>query len=749
VSTTPRARRTLRWTALAALTVPILWVALRSVQGLAEAGPAIAANRWRLALLTLAIVVLAVGFVGVLIRNLVQIILDRKRGILGSRLRTKLVFFFLVLVLLPALLLSWGAAALLKGSVDTLLETPVKDVTQQARALVDAAGRREEARAMRLASRLVRDLAGRVGPAESEVVLAARLESFLERLEVQAAAAAVVGGAAAQAVTRIPGEAGIPGQSARTTLARIAADVIESGQERFTVEPDGDAFLVAAGVPWRTYDGAGRPRVAGAAVVASVVSRELAARMDAISAAQQAYDEFRGERREILRFYYSLIALIGLATVFVASWIGMRVARRISDPIQEVAAATREIAGGNLGVRVRVETGDEVGLLVDAFNDMAAQLQESRDVITRSTADLRRSNQALEERRRYVETLIASLSTGVLSLDRTGRVTTSNPAMAAILGAAIAPGEELRAKLAEPGLAPLLDALDAILAAGHEAGRRELVLRRRGEPVAVSAHVIPLRGARGEDLGTLLVVEDLTDLLRAQKALAWQEVARRVAHEIKNPLTPIQLSAQRLRKKFDEGAADLPLVVESATASIEQEVSALKRLVDEFSRYARMPEPSPEPVDVATLVESVLALYRGHGSIRWETRIDPGVGIVRLDREQMRRVLINLLDNAVAAVNGSGWIGVFARPWRGSGSLRLEVEDDGPGIPPGLRDRLFEPYFSTKRRGSGLGLAIVHRIVTEHRGAVGVEDGARGGVRFVVEIPGDERAAAVPPTPGE
>jgi two-component system nitrogen regulation sensor histidine kinase NtrY len=231
------------------------------------------------------------------------------------------------------------------------------------------------------------------------------------------------------------------------------------------------------------------------------------------------------------------------------------------------------------------------------------------------------------------------------------------------------------------------------------------------------------------------MVEDLTDLLRAQKAAAWREVARRIAHEIKNPLTPIQLSTQRLRKKFFEGAPDLAQILPEATASIEREVAALKRLVDEFSRFARMPEVTPEPVAFEKVVESVLALYQGHTRVQWEVDSDVGLGTVRVDPEQMRRALINLIDNAVAAMNGQGTIRITTRAHAGPGSLHIEVADTGPGIAAADRGKLFEPSFSTKRRGTGLGLAIVHRVVTEHNGTIRVEENTPKGARFVIEIP--------------
>jgi two-component system nitrogen regulation sensor histidine kinase NtrY len=252
----------------------------------------------------------------------------------------------------------------------------------------------------------------------------------------------------------------------------------------------------------------------------------------------------------------------------------------------------------------------------------------------------------------------------------------------------------------------------------------------------VSVHVSPLRGAKGESLGTLVMVEDLTDLLEAQRVAAWREVARRVAHEIKNPLTPIQLAAQRLRKKWGEGAPDLGEVVLDATATIEREVTGLKSLVDEFSLYARMPAPSPARVDFGGIVKSVVALYGVHQGITWDVRIDDGLGAVQVDAEQMRRALINLIDNAVAAVAGAGTIEIVAHRSETPGSLRLEVADRGPGIAPADREKVFAPYFSTKPRGTGLGLAIVQRIVVEHHGSIRAEDNPGGGARFIIELPG-------------
>jgi len=687
---------------------------------LAEVGPHLELNQWLLPLLALAVIVLLLGLAGVLIRNLVRLIIERKRGLLGSRLRSKLVFFFLALVLLPALVLFVGSTQFIKRSVEGMLRTPVEDIHDASQAIVDAWSERLEQDTLR-AARAVAAEAGRTGLSQAALD-GARVSRALDWIQLRRGLRVEL--RAAGGMTEVGVERG--------ERSRLIEELVEEVRQRATalsrVDRLGERLIVHAAAP-----------VPGDAVrvvsTGLVLPTEMAGRMAMIARGKTDFNNFRRQRRDLVRFYLYLTALIFLATAFVASWIGFYLARRITGPIQELAAATREISAGNLGVRVRAEVGDELGTLVESFNEMAGELQESREVITRSTADLRRSNQALDERRRYIETLIANISTAVISLDRVGRVTTANPAVETVLELRLDPGVELRPLLEERGLGALVELIDDALRYRRESPRRDLSLSLRRGAVSVAVQVSPLQGAGGEDLGILLMVEDLTDLLRAQRAAAWREVARRIAHEIKNPLTPIQLSAQRLRKKFEERSADLDQVLRDATDSIEREVWTLKHLVDEFSRYARLPEVQPRPVAFEEVVASVMALYRGHQGIEWTVETDPRLGTVMVDADQMRRALINLIDNAVAAMGGHGQIRIAARPFSGPGSVRIEVADSGPGIPPADRDKMFVPYFSTKSRGTGLGLAIVHRVVTDHRGTIRVEDNEPTGARFVIEIP--------------
>ena len=719
-------RATVRWV-LAVLALFVVCVAVYlALARETRFEPGVERNQLLLTGLTLTLIVLALALAGLLIRNLVKLVVEHKRGILGAELRTKLVFFYLLLVLVPAIVLFSGSAKVIKETVEAILRIP--DLTHQSRLLVDEWRELYETRTANEARRIAEEIraAGLLAPArasELERRLAAwRADGELELVWVVADDGEVLAGAG-----REPAPSAERRALLREVARRLAGRAREEGRTQASLDRLGGALLAAH---------AAAPIDERAAVLTAVLlPPRLAGAMASVVSADEGHRRFRVEREDLVRFYLTLIGLIFLVVLFVATWIGFYLARRITGPILELAAAAREISAGNLGVRVSSEVGDELGTLVEAFNEMAGELQENRAVITRSTADLRRSNRALDERRRYIETLLAGLSVGVVSLDSRGRITTANPAVERILARRLPAGATLAEELEQAGLRPLVRLLDEPQPRAGESSRHDLELETAAGTRRVTVQLSPLVGGAAEPIGTLITVEDVTELLRAQRALAWQEVARRIAHEIKNPLTPIQLAAQRIRKKFTESAPDLPRVLPEATASIEREVAGLKRLVDEFSRFARLPEVKPHPVELTKVVESVIALYESVPDVEWEIELDRRIGEVAIDAEQLRRALINLIDNALAAMEGRGTIRVTTRGSVKSGWIRIEVADSGPGIPPGDRDRMFLPYFSTKPRGSGLGLAIVHRVVTEHRGTIRVEDNQPRGARFVIEIP--------------
>jgi two-component system nitrogen regulation sensor histidine kinase NtrY len=368
---------------------------------------------------------------------------------------------------------------------------------------------------------------------------------------------------------------------------------------------------------------------------------------------------------------------------------------------------------------------------------MAGELSTSRHELERSTRDLQRQHQEVEARRRYIETVLERITTGVVSVDAGGLVTTINSAAARLLGlgggGAGRPAAEL---LGRPELAPLVALIEGARSAGEEPPAQEIALATEGRELHLAAAAARLHGEGGAIEGTVLVFDDITPLIRAQKIAAWREVARRLAHEVKNPLTPIQLCAERLARHFQSAPPATRALVEECTKTIVGEVESLKGLVDEFSQFARMPAPKRIPTNLPTLLTDTLALYVGlFRDVTIASQAPPEMPLVRVDPEQIRRVVINLVDNAIEAMDRKGRVDLELQHSAAERVVRIIVADDGPGIPAGEREKLFLPYYSTKRRGSGLGLAIVRRIIAEHGGAIDVTDNVPRGTRFILELP--------------
>jgi two-component system nitrogen regulation sensor histidine kinase NtrY len=402
-----------------------------------------------------------------------------------------------------------------------------------------------------------------------------------------------------------------------------------------------------------------------------------------------------------------------------------------------LAAAARNIGAGHLDHRLEPETSDEFGSLVEAFNLMAGELSHSRQDLERSTRDVQRQHQEAEARRRYIETVLERITTGVVSVDAGGLVTTINSAASRLLGLGDGgAGRPVSDLLGRPELAPLAALIDRARRVGEEPPAQEIGLALDGRELHLAAAAARLHGEGGASEGTVLVFDDITPLIRAQKVAAWREVARRLAHEVKNPLTPIQLCAERLARHFQSAPPATRALVEECTKTIVGEVESLKGLVDEFSQFARMPAPKRIPTNLSTLLADTLALYVGlFRDVTIACQSSPDLPLARVDPEQIRRVIINLVDNAIEAMDRKGRVDIELRHAGAERVIRIIVADDGPGIPAGEREKLFMPYYSTKRRGSGLGLAIVRRIIAEHGGAIEVTDNTPRGTKFVLELP--------------
>jgi two-component system nitrogen regulation sensor histidine kinase NtrY len=526
----------------------------------------------------------------------------------------------------------------------------------------------------------------------------------------------------------------LPAGYSRAAADRLAAQALSGSSDARSIEALGESGdLLHAAAVIRSTDG----HPAGVIVVTDYLTGDLAARSRRMTQAFESYTQMRVLKRPLTGVYLLFFLMVTLFILVGATWMGLYLAKRITRPVQMLAAAAREIGAGRLDQRVEPQSNDEFGSLVEAFNSMAGELATSRRKVERSTFELERKHVEVEIRRRYVETILERITTGVVSLDGTGTVTTINSAAARLLSLDRAiVGQAASAVFARQDLRPLGTLLAGAGRFKAEPAAEEIAIPHDGQELRLAVVATALVGDTGGPEGLLLVLDDVTPLIRAQKVAAWREVARRLAHEIKNPLTPIQLSAERLQRHFAGSPPAARALVDECTATIVGEVESLKGLVDEFSQFARMPSPRTVLVDLAPLIADTLTLYAGlFADVTIEQQFAAGVPLVRLDAEQIRRVIINLVDNAIEAMNRRGCIVVETQRDESHSVVRIIVSDNGPGIPPADRDKLFLPYYSTKGRGSGLGLAIVRRIIAEHGGSIEAGENLPRGTRFTIELP--------------
>jgi two-component system nitrogen regulation sensor histidine kinase NtrY len=512
------------------------------------------------------------------------------------------------------------------------------------------------------------------------------------------------------------------------------AETAASGEEASASVGLGAGRLARAAVPLRNAQG--RPE--GALVVSAYIPPEVAGAVKEVRDGYNKYRKTQTFREPILSFYRSLYLFPALLILFGAVWLALYLSRRITTPMRLVAEGAEKIAQGQRGVRVDFpSSSEEFRALIASFNRMSERLARSEEEVEFSRAGLVRKNQELEERRRLTETVLETVGTGVVVVDEEGTVTAVNAAAQRLLE--LEPGGvglALEKIMKGPGREEIQALVLRLLSGRVARQEREVLVPTRERDRHLAVTVVSLPGSLGSAPGALVVVDDLTPLMRAQKVAAWGEVARKLAHEIKNPLTPIQLSAQRVRKAWLKADPDFEKVLQECTRAIVDEVEALKTLVDEFAQFARMPAPSLRAGSLHEVLEQALSLYDGlYPGIELERRLARDMPTLRLDFDQMKRAVINLVDNAIEATDGNGRIQLATEYDRAASRVRLVVSDDGPGIAPADRDQLFVPHFSTKRRGSGLGLAIVSRIVQDHLGAIRVEDQQPRGARFVIELP--------------
>ncbi|MBN1355924.1 PAS domain-containing protein [bacterium] len=677
-------------------------------------------------------IILLLLLILLIFRNLFKLFLERKQRYIGSRFRSKLVITFVVLSMLPTGLLAFFGSNLMADAIRNWFNPQVEEFIDDAMEIARLSHVSSLELTGNFASQLSRQMtADRLLDPENRN----RLESVLakKQQEYQLVLIQLFDIRADEIwrgfLQKLPsGVRILPGSDPVRTVLQ--------GEPYSKLSILGNGEIVQYGVP--VYNLTEPERIDGALIVNLFMTKDLTQRIRSIQRNYEAYKQQKQSIRPTQGLYVSIFLLMALTILFAAIWTGIYIARQISIPISHLDQATHEVARGNLDFKLDVLAYDEIGSLVQSFNRMTDQLRENRRLIDQTTSDLRRMNLELAEQRNQLETILQNISAGVISVDASGAVTSINSTACGLLGidAEAAIGRSCEHVFSRDNHHELLLFIKQALQQPSVSRQKELQLISENRLSICSISFAPIWDAEHHLGGVVIVLDDLTQFLRMQRIAAWREVARRLAHEIKNPLTPIQLNAQRLQRKFQESSADFTDIFNEATATIINEVNTLRALLDEFSQFARMPEASPRRVDLHDIIRQVVLLYSGvREGIAVELFLDEAVPVMRLDSEQLKRVFINLIDNAVEAMHGSGKILIRTQFDPLFQIVRIEVADEGPGVALEDRNKLFYPYFSTKGRGSGLGLAICNRIISDHDGSIRILDNKPRGARFLIELP--------------
>lgn len=707
-----------------ALVVLVLFFAVfsQTAFNLKQVRPGSVQQTFFLVALSALIFLLLVALTFVLLRNLLKLYAERQLGVLGSRFRTRMVIGALLLSFLPSIVMFMFAYGLMNRSIDKWFSGPVEQLQQDsgsvARLLKDYAGENSRQEALEIAK----------SPATQRAFQTGNYSGALDEFRhheptLQGGFAVAIADGSAVASLNAPE----PWGALRKELPVL--DEIEHAPQKW-VKGNSEYLLGMA-----TVEGTGK------ILVGITLPRDFSPTLEQINKNQHDYAELRQERKRLRGMYMLQLTLLTVVVLFAATWGSLFVAKLVTRPVAALAEATREISQGHLGHRVEIIATDELGELVSSFNTMAGELEASRKKIEQSARALVVSNTELEQRRRHIETILENIPTGVLSLDPEQRVSHSNVAFGRMFwpnGGPPLVGSSLRGIFPEDVATDLEYLLRRAARKSVTAAQLEIPVLRDRLNVTVTASSVQ-HGQ--QQLGYVVVFEDFSDLLKAQKEVAWREVARRVAHEIKNPLTPIALSAERILRHLDRGLIpdDASLaVIHGCAETIAGAVETVRSLVDEFSSLARFPAAQPRPADVNEIIENTLGMFTGRlDGITVQKQLDESIPMALADPEAIKRALANLIDNAAEAMQDAllREIHISTTLVESKDAVEIVIADTGHGVTREVKEKLFLPYFSTKKRGTGLGLAIVRRIVEDHHGSIRVEENQPLGTRFVVELP--------------
>ncbi|NQT55537.1 MAG: HAMP domain-containing protein [Desulfobacteraceae bacterium] len=668
------------------------------------------------------------------VRNLVKLLFERRKNITGAKLRTKLVMAFVTLSLLPTIILFFVSVQFISSSIeywfDLQIEQSLKNSLEVGQEYYDQTAH-EILFFGNNFSRILTYEGFMLIPRKED------LEKFIreKRKEYRLASLKVI--SKKQGTRAVSQDHGIDLSAFKGAGSDLLKRTLEKGTDSWHVQSSPQGDLVSGIVP--VFSRTESKAVVGLIVLSKYIPGSFVNRLRAISKGLQEYRQLKMLKKPIKTSHTITLSIVTLLIIFSSVWFGFYLSREITVPIKELVEGTNQIASGDYDVFIDLEAKDEIGELVNSFNRMATDLKTGKNKLEEANRELIRSNIELEQRRLYMEFILTNMAAGVISTDVDGKILTINKSAEVMfdIKADRIIGKNYKGILSEKYI-KIIDRFlgdKTLFWKGFLKKQVRLSVKNKRLMLLVSLNV--LRDDQGNYLGLVAIFEDLSEIEKAQRMAAWREVARRIAHEVKNPLTPIQLSAQRLKKRYGEKLDSKDgKVFHECTEMIISQVEELKGLMNEFSNFARMPASNLAPADIRRIIEEALSVYReAHKDVKLVFRDSKTVPVFNLDREQMKRVMINLLDNAIEAIDNEGEVVIGLDYDKVLGIVRIEVADNGRGISPENKARLFEPYFSTKKQGTGLGLAIVNTIITDHNGFIRVQDNNPKGTKFIIELP--------------
>ncbi len=674
---------------------------------------------------------LVIVLIFLVFRNLIKLLYDRKRKVMGSKLRTRLVIAFIGFTFIPTISLFFFSITFISDSIKYWFNIPVEQALEnslfvgrsiysrieenngfyleriayqiQTKQLLSPDNRNELSRYIEIVQKSFNFDAVEVYSKSSERLTLA-LSSELENTFL-----GVV--------------------SANDFQQKFYPQAVRSISE---IIPNGEILKTIGTVPF----GANPSDAEAFLVVTILISSDLSQKMKSISRGFEEYQQIKLIKQPIQKIFPIYLSGVAVLLIFLAIWFGLYLAKTISIPIQELAEGTRRVADGDLKFSIAQTGDDEIGSLVESFNKMTKELRHNREQLELSAQELRKKNIEIEERRKYMTIVLENISAGVISLDANGYITTINKSAEKMLKLKSDDilNKSYKNSLTAKHLGLSEEIMENLNASPDDTVELPVKLAIEGKPKSLLVNINKLKDDTGRHLGIVVVFDDLTELEKGQRMAAWREVARRIAHEVKNPLTPITLSAQRLNRKFSNKLNDK--VFNECVTMIVDHVEMIRNLVNEFSAFARFPTANPKPNDLSAIIDETVVLYKeGLPNIEFKLKMGDKIPFLNLDRQQIKQAMINLIDNAISATEGKGIISISLLHDPILKMVRLEVADNGKGISDEDKTRLFEPYFSTKKAGMGLGLTIVSTIISDHNGTISVQDKVPHGAKFVIELP--------------